>query len=246
MNRAQPSPRSTPTPCDRASDNELAARAVLGDAHAFEAILRRHNRLLFRSARSILKDDAETEDALQEAYLRAWRALAGFRADAKLSTWLVRIVVNEALGRLRRRGALVIPLDTGVDADDQGPEASMADDPDRQPDRIAMRGEMRRLMEARIDRLPDAFRSVFVLRAVEELSVEEVALALDLPEATVRTRFFRARGLLREGLSRDVDLAIGDAFAFAGVRCDRIVAHVLARLDAAARTDDAAPGGSDA
>ena len=243
MNSEQP--RLGQATADRSSDTDLAARAVQGDAHAFEAIMRRHNRLLFRTARSILKNDAETEDALQEAYLRAWRALASFRADAKLSTWLVRIVVNEALGRLRRRGALVIPLDAAVDADDPAPEAWMADDPDRQPDRIAMRGEMRRLMEARIDRLPDAFRSVFMLRAVEELSVEEVALALDLPEATVRTRFFRARGLLREGLSRDVDLAIGDAFAFAGVRCDRIVAQVMARLDAVARKDEAPQGRND-
>jgi RNA polymerase sigma-70 factor (ECF subfamily) len=106
----------------------------------------------------------------------------------------------------------------------------MEDDPDRQPDRIAMRGQIRRLMEARIDLLPDGFRSVFMLRAVEELSVEEVSQALDLPEATVRTRFFRARGLLREGLSRDVDLALGDAFSFDGERCDRIVANVVARL----------------
>jgi RNA polymerase sigma-70 factor (ECF subfamily) len=93
-----------------------------------------------------------------------------------------------------------------------------------------MRAEVRRLIEARIDLLPDAFRTVFMLRAVEELSVEEIAAVLDIPEATVRTRFFRARGLLREGLSRDVDLAIGDAFSFAGARCDRIVAGVLARL----------------
>ena len=93
-----------------------------------------------------------------------------------------------------------------------------------------MRSEMRRLMEACIDRLPEAFRTVFMLRAVEELSVEEIAAAFDIPEATVRTRYFRARGLLREGLSRDIDLAIGDAFSFAGARCDRIVASVLAKL----------------
>ena len=192
--------------------------------------MRRHNRLLFRTARSILKSDAETEDALQEAYLSAWRALAGFRADARLSTWLVRIVVNESLGRLRRRGAQVIPLDATMDMDDPETQPWMEDDPDRQPERIAMRGEVRRLMEARIDMLPDAFRTVFMLRAVEELSVEEIAVALDIPGATVRTRFFRARSLLREGLSRDVDLALGDAFSFAGDRCDRIVAHVLAKL----------------
>jgi len=219
-----------PVSTEDATDPELARRAANGDERAFERIMRRHNRLLFRTARSILKGDAETEDALQEAYLRAWRSLANFRADSKLSTWLVRIVINEALGRLRRRGALVIPLGTATDCAEPASEAWMEDDPDREPERIAMRAEMRRLMETRIDLLPDAFRSVFMLRAVEEMSVEEVALALELPQATVRSRFFRARGLLREGLSREVDMAIGDAFAFAGERCDRIVANVLARL----------------
>ena len=148
------------------TDVELAARAANGDEAAFEAIMRRHNRLLFRTARSILKNDAETEDALQEAYLRAWRALASFRADAKLSTWLVRIVINESLGRLRRRSAQVIPLDAAMESSEQQSEACMEDDPDQQPDRVAMRAEVRRLMEARIDTLPDAFRTVFMLRAV--------------------------------------------------------------------------------
>ncbi|HEY8710553.1 MAG TPA: RNA polymerase sigma factor [Burkholderiaceae bacterium] len=214
----------------QATDVELAARASNGDEVAFECIMRRHNQLLFRTARSILKTDDETEDALQEAYLRAWRALGTFRADAKLSTWLVRIVINESLGRLRRRGAQVIPLDTAMDVSEHETEPWMEDDPDKQPERVAMRAEVRRLMEARIDMLPDAFRTVFMLRAVEELSVEEVAIALEIPESTVRTRFFRARSLLREGLSRDVDLTVGDAFSFAGARCDRIVAGVLAEL----------------
>ena len=211
-------------------DIELAARAAAGDATAFEAIMRRHNRLLFRTARSILRNDDDAEDALQEAYLRAWRSFAGFRAEAKVSTWLVRITVNEALGRLRSRGAQVIPMAAAINVDAQHDEPDMEDDADRQPERVAMRGELRGLMEKRIDTLPDAFRTVFMLRAVEELSVEETAAALEIPEATVRSRFFRARGLLREGLSRDVDLAIGDAFSFAGARCDRIVASVLARL----------------
>jgi len=211
-------------------DAELAERAAGGDDRAFEAIMRRHNRLLFRTARSILRSDAESEDALQEAYLRAWRALASFRADSKLSTWLVRIVINEALGRLRRRSATVIPLEATMDDSDAPPEDRVAGDEAQQPDRIVMRGEIRRLMQVRIDTLPEAFRTVFMLRAVEELSVEEVASALGLPEATVRTRFFRARGLLREALSRDVDVALGDAFAFDGARCDRVVASVLVLL----------------
>ena len=216
-------------------DAELAARAAAGDDAAFEAIMRRHNWRLFRSARSILGSDAEAEDVLQDAYLRAWRALAGFRADSTLSTWLTRIVINEALGRRRRRGAQVIPMDATMDPDSEDDvppiEEALPDDAERGPERLAMRAEMRHLMEARIDRLPEAFRTVFMLRAVEELSVEEVAASLQVPEATVRTRFFRARALLREGLSREVDLALGDAFAFDGARCDRIVVAVLASID---------------
>ena len=223
-------PVALPSVPPHATDAELAVLAAQGNVAAFESIMRRHNRLLFRTARSILKNDADTEDALQEAYLRAWRSLAGFRAEAKVSTWLVRIVVNEALGRLRRRGAQVIPMDAGIDVDEQQDQPGVEDDADREPDRVAMRGELRAIMEKRIDTLPDAFRTVFMLRAVEELSVEETAAALEIPEATVRTRFFRARSLLREGLSRDVDFAIGDAFSFAGERCDRIVTSVLTKL----------------
>ena len=219
-----------PTVTAATPDAELAVRAAGGDTSAFAAVMRRHNQLLFRTARSILKSDDETEDALQEAYLQAWRAIGSFRADARLSTWLVRIVINQALGRLRRRGAQVIPIDTAMESDDPDTREALAEDPDRGPERAAMRAEMRRLIESRIDRLPEAFRIVFMLRAVEEMSVEEVAAALEMPEATVRTRFFRARSLLREGLSQDVDVALGDAFSFAGERCDRIVAGVLARL----------------
>ncbi len=215
---------------EHASDTQLAASAASGNESAFTCIMRRHNRLLFRTARSILKNDAETEDALQEAYLQAWRALGSFRADAKLSTWLVRIVINQSLGRLRRKGAEVIPLEGAMELDEAHGELSVEDDPDQRPDKVAMRAEIRRLMEARIDLLPDVFRTVFMLRAVEELSVDETAVALNIGAATVRTRFFRARSLLREGLSRDVDMAIGDAFSFAGVRCDRVVANVLAKL----------------
>jgi len=229
---------TAPTLADHTADAELAARAADGDDAAFERIMRRHNRLLFRTARSILNSDAEAEDALQEAYLRAWRALGSFRSEARLSTWLVRIVINEALGRMRRRGAQVLAFDPTIDLSDVSLEDVMEGNPDDRPDRAAMRSEVRTLMEACIDALPEAFRTVFMLRAVEEMSVEEVSAALGLPEATVRTRFFRARGLLREGLARDIDRALADAFSFDGVRCDRIVAGVMATLngrDGAAR-----------
>ncbi|MGH8738628.1 MAG: RNA polymerase sigma factor [Burkholderiales bacterium] len=204
--------------------------ALRTEHEAFAQIMRSHNRLLFRTARAILRDDAEAEDALQEAYLQAYRALPGFRGDAALSTWLVRIVANEALGRLRKRErrAQVIPL--AAEADTNPVETVMDESNDAQPERAAARAQARRLIEARIDALPDSFRAVFVLRALEELSVEETAAALGIPEATVRTRFFRARALLREALATELDLGMQDAFGFAGTRCDRIVARVLARL----------------
>lgn len=212
------------------NDTELAVLAAAGNASAFEAIMRRHNGLLFRTARSILRHDDDAEDALQEAYLRAWRSFVGFRAEAKVSTWLVRIVINEALGQLRSRRSQARVMDATIDVHEQHDESDLKDDADHEPERVAMRDELRRLMEQRIDALPDVFRTVFMLRAVEELSVEETAAALEIPEATVRTRFFRARSLLREGLSHDFDFAIRDAFSFAGARCDRIVANVLARI----------------
>jgi RNA polymerase sigma-70 factor (ECF subfamily) len=194
--------------------------------------MRRYDRLLFRTARSILTSDTEAEDALQDGYLRAWRALDSFRADAKLSTWLVRIVVNEAIARLRRKRAPIIPLDVAMNTTEPEIQASLADDPGRLPDSVAQRTRLRKLLEARIDLLPEVFRSVFMLRAIEEMSVEEVAQALEIPEAAVRTRFFRARSLMRESLACEIDVAMGDAFAFDGMRCDRIVAAVLVKRQA--------------
>ena len=211
-------------------DAHLAARAGRGDTAAFETLMRRHNRTLFRTARAILRDDAEAEDALQEAYLQAYHALPGFRAEARFGTWMVRIVANEALMRLRKetRRAQIVPMQP---ADATPGLEELADTMDNQrPEPSAERAEMRRLLERQIDTLPDAYRTVFMLRAVEEMPVEEVAAVLQIPEATVRTRFFRARSLLREALAQRIDLAYADAFAFAGERCDRIVAAVLARL----------------
>jgi len=215
---------------DLTPEAELVSRAASGDEIAFEAIMRRHNRMLFRTARSILKNDSEAEDALQESYLRAWRALSRFRSDSKLSTWLIRIVANEALGRLRRKSAQIIPLDAAMSSPEPAVRASLTEDSNQQPEELAIRTQMRTLMEAHIDRLPDLYRTVFVLRAVEEMSVDEVSQALKIPEATVRTRFFRARSLLRESLSSDIDITLSDTFSFDGERCDRIVAGVLAKL----------------
>jgi len=161
--------------------------------------------------------------------MQAYRSLATFRADARFSTWLARIVVNESLMRLRKqsRRASILPIQAAAPVDEV---EQVSDDAMEKPETSAARAEMRRLLEAQIDLLPDAYRTVFMLRAVEEMSVEETAAVLGVPEATVRTRFFRARSLLREGLAQKIDLACEDAFSFAGARCDRIVASVLARI----------------
>jgi RNA polymerase sigma-70 factor (ECF subfamily) len=213
------------------NDAALARAVEAGDLRAFERMMRQHNRALFRTARAILKDDGEAEDAVQEAYLQAYRSIAKFRGEARLSTWLVRIVANEAFGRLRKhaRRAAIVPIHVDADTAHDVRTESEAPAMDR-PDNAALRSEMRRLLESRIDALPDAYRTVFMLRAVEELSVDETAASLGIPESTVRTRFFRARSLLREALAQDVDRAQVDAFGFAGERCDRIVTNVLARV----------------
>ena len=221
-----------PRPMPVLSDVDLVGQIIAGDHHAFRTLMQRHNQVLYRAARSILKNDAEAEDAVQESWLQAYRAFHEFRGESRLATWLVRIAVNEALGRLRSvsRRAEVIPLDTTVDSATFAGEPNMQLSESERPDRLAERSELRRVLEARIDELPEAFRSVFVLRAVEEMSVEETAAVLGIPEATVRTRHFRARSMLREALAREVDVAIADAFSFAGERCERIVAGVFERL----------------
>ncbi len=223
-----------------ASDFEMAQRIAGGDRNALTALMKRHNQTLYRTARSILNDDAEAEDACQEAWVRAWHAMAGFRADAKLSTWLVRIVANEAIGRIRKRKrrAEVIWLSGDAKRDGEAAEGEdMREDPSGQPETAALHAQTRRLLESAIDRLPAAFRTVFVLRAVEDMSVEETAQCLGIPPPTVRTRYFRARALLREALAHEVELCVEEAYSFAGARCARIMAAVLARLDEAAPPD---------
>ena len=220
----------------RTDERALGAAHAAGDTREFERVMRSHNRMLFRIARSILNDDAEAEEALQEAYLAGFRHIASFQGNAKMSTWLARIVINEALGRLRKRDriGMVVPFATREAGEAGREEESMLDPTAEPPDAAAMRSELRRLLERRIDELPAQFRTVFILRDVEEMTVEEAAECLDIPAATVRTRAFRARALLRESLARDIDFATLRAFEFAGERCDRIVAAVLARLGPAA------------
>ncbi|HTI36953.1 MAG TPA: RNA polymerase sigma factor [Vicinamibacterales bacterium] len=194
----------------------------------FEALMRRYNSRLFRVARAILRDDGEAEDAVQDAYLQVYRKLHEFRGDSQISTWLTRVVVNASLMRVRKqKRGVVVPLHKAATADT--PEASL-DVEDRRapsPPETTFRAEVRRILERRIDELPLAFRTVFVMRDVQDMSVQETADALGIAEATVRTRLFRARGMLREALQREIDDASIDVFSFAGDRCDRIVASVI-------------------
>jgi RNA polymerase sigma factor (sigma-70 family) len=220
-----------------AADEEAALIRLIGagDGAAFELLMRRYNRRLYRLARAVLKNETEAEDALQEAYLCAFRSIGQFRGDAALATWLSRLVLNECLGRLRRtaRRQNVIPLvssRTGIDMSNR-----VADEADG-PDKLFGRVQIRQILERKLDELPESFRLVFALRSVEELSVEETAQCLGIPEATVRSRHFRAKGLLRESLAQDVDLAERDLFEFGGERCDRVVAGVLAQLQKRNRT----------
>jgi len=215
----------------RSDDAALLERTAANETGAFERLMRRHNSRLFRVARAILKEDAAAEDAVQEAYLEAFRHAGTFRGDAQVSTWLTRIVINQSLMRLRRqkRDRVVVPFE-GEGADGSAGAGDPADERSESPAASTLRAELRVLLERRIDELPAAFRTVFVMRDVEEMSVQETADLLGIPQATVRTRLFRARALLRQALARDVDTATVDVFAFAGERCDRIVSAVLAGL----------------
>jgi RNA polymerase sigma-70 factor (ECF subfamily) len=220
-----------PAPAGRDDELALVRRIVAGDRAAFELLMRRHNRRLFRLARATLRHEAEAEDALQEAYLSAYGAMADFRGEASLATWLSRLVLNECLGRLRRQARrekvvpMVSPHDDEADFDAPAPLDAGA------PDRALVRVEMRAFIEQQLDRLPRAYRLVFVLREVEDMDVDETARCLDIPEATVRSRHFRARGLLREALERELGLAGRDLYEFGGAHCDRLVQRVMARLE---------------
>ena len=209
----------------------LVRRIVTGDRAAFEALMRRYNRRLFRLARATLRNHAEAEDALQEAYLTAYRNLGQFRGEAALGTWLSRLLLNECLGRLRRQARRdnVIPMQSMHD--DTRVDTMMSTPDSHSPEKLLLRSELRALLEQKLDALPESFRLVFVLRCVEEMSVEETAAALDIPEATVRTRLFRARSLLRDALTQEIDMAQRDIYEFGGAHCDHIVKQVLARLE---------------
>jgi RNA polymerase sigma-70 factor (ECF subfamily) len=214
---------------EQTSERELIGLACGGSGAAFREIMRRNNRRLFRAARGIVGSDWEAEEVVQDAYVKALRALGAFREEAALGTWLTRIAINEAQGRLRGRRE-TLPL-TELDEKTMGeiiqfPGGGLNADPERH----AAIGEIRVLLEGAIDALPPAFREVFVLRLVEGLSTEETAAALSIEPETVKTRLHRARVRLRQALQDQLAPSLNDAFPFDGERCQRLTRTVLHRL----------------
>ena len=208
---------------------DLVDLARQGHGEAFRAIMQRCNQRLFRTARSILRDDAEAEDVLQEAYVRAYAALDGFRGEAAVHTWLTRITINEARRRLSRRRPTV-ELEALDEAGAGRVVAFPAGPPVSDPEREAARAEARRLLERAVDRLPEPFRLVYILRDIQECSTEETAASLGVKPETVKTRLHRARRLLRAALDEQLGAAVTEAFPFLGRRCERITRAVMARL----------------
>ena len=213
-------------------DEALVARIQAGDREAFRQLIRRCNQRLYRVVRGVIRDEAEAEDVVQAAYVHAYEKIDGYRGEASVATWLCRIALNEAYGRLRgrRRTVDIERLDAPPQASDRVvPFPGRADGAD--PVAEAARDQLRRLLERAVDALPEPFRMVFLLREVEGCSVAETAAALDLREETVKTRLHRARRQLREALHEEVAMSLSGAFPFLGARCDRITDAVMARLD---------------
>ncbi|RWO76598.1 MAG: RNA polymerase sigma factor [Mesorhizobium sp.] len=204
---------------------QLVGRALAREGGAFHTIIKMHNQRLYRIARSVVRNDSEAEDIVQEAYVRAFAQLGDFRGESSLATWLSRIVINEALGRLRKRRRTV--------AMPQNLQAEIIEfplNPSDDPERMMAQRQILELVERATDRLPDVYRTVFVARVIEGLSIDETAELLDVRPETVKTRLHRARALVRKALADQIGPVLLDAFPFAGRRCERLTAAVMQRL----------------
>ena len=221
--------RPAADPNQERTDAALAHSVSNGDTGAFELLMRRYNRRLYRLARAALHDDAEAKDALQDAYLNAYRSISQFRGGASLSTWLSRLVLNECSTRRRRsaRRDNIVPM---VSLDSNLPMAGNVVESASPPESAVTRLQVREILERKVGELPDILRIVFVLRSVDELSVQDTAEVLGVTEEAVRSRHFRAKALLRESVAKEVDVAERDIYEFGGDHCDAVVATVLARI----------------
>jgi len=216
------------------TEAELVRRARERDEAAIRSIMQSNNRRLYRLARGILRNDSEAEDVVQETYVRAFTHLQDFRGDSSFATWLGRIAINEALGRLRRQRASVewtsLPPGTLEAQIIQFPLSAASEDPEKS---MAQR-EIQHVVEHAIDDLPEAFRIVFITRVIEGMNVEETAEILGLKPETVKTRLHRARTMLRDNVEKKIGPVVMEAFPFAGKRCERLTEAVLKRLGTSA------------
>ena len=219
------------------SDSELAGRIAARDIAAVRLVTGRNNQRLFRTAWSILKDRSEAEEAVQDGYLKAFDAIGSFAGRSSLSTWLTRIVANEALSRRSRaqRRSRLLNRESVVVLDEYR-EKLMAGSVTQSPEKVLMRRQIAKLLETAIARLPDTFRPVFVLREIEGLSIEDTAEALQIPEETVKTRLHRARRRLQKELDPELCGALSETFPFAGADCEAMTERVLTKLCRAAKT----------
>jgi RNA polymerase sigma-70 factor, ECF subfamily len=212
---------------ERLSDEEVVARVLAGETGMFEVVMRRHNQRLYSVARAILRNDGEAEDVMQDAYVRAYEHLNQFAGRAKFSTWLTRIAVHEALARQRRgnRYQELEPM-SEREGDPMDRFASLTPNPEQQ----ASNSEIRRLLEEAVDNLPDSYRTVFMLRDIEEMSTTDAADVLEITEENVKVRLHRARALLRKSLYARAGMQKNEAFNFHAIRCDRVVKNVFERI----------------
>lgn len=227
---------------DTASDSELLEGARQGRADAFGALVRRHDRYLYRLARSILRDDQEAEDVVQQTYLKAFTKIGDFRGEATLRTWLTRIALNEALRRKRRQHRQVELGEIDTARERVRSQIYLTPMAQATPEGEVARGQIRRMLEHAIDDLPLAFRTVFVMREVEEATVEETANVLGVKAETVRTRLHRARNMLRERLGEQFAAALKDVFPFERPRCDALVGRLLGKIGLLRESHDQAKG----
>ena len=221
------------------ADADLLAGMRAGNSAAFAALMRRNNQRLYRLARGFLRDDLEAEEAVHDGYVSAFTHLDGFRGGSSLATWLARIVSNEALARLRRRRPTV---DIGEMSETlSATDGLLTTTAEPTPEQAIARREIRSAIEKAVDELPPYFRSVFMLRAIEQMSVEETASCLGIPGDTVKTRFHRANKLLRQALTIQFGAIFDDMYLFLGARCDRLVVTVLEHIGISAETGSTVP-----
>jgi RNA polymerase sigma-70 factor (ECF subfamily) len=214
------------------SDTEIVNRVRAGDRALFEILMRRHNQRVYRVVRAVVKEEADVEDVMQQAYINAFTHLHQFEERSQFSTWLIRIALHEAFGRRRKLqlSESMTWTPAGSDDDDRGEVMDTLTSPQADPERRAYAQELHRVLEAAVDTLPETYRTVFMLRDIEGLSTTETGEGLGLGDEAVKTRLHRARAMIRRAVTLQIGQEATRAFQFHAPRCDRVVSVVLASV----------------